>query len=279
MSTGGEAQAVLRPASGLPEFGLEGRVALVTGGGRGIGAAIAQVMARAGARVLIANRTADAGAAVAAGIQAQGGQAQAIGCDIGQPAEARRAVAETVARYGALDIVVHNAAVNPWSSLEQLSEADLAHTLAVNLQACFWLTQAALPHLRRQGGGRILVTSSVTGPRVAMPGAAHYAASKAGVNGFIRAAALELAPEHITVNGVEPGYIAKQGGSLLSNPERARRIAAHIPAGELGRPEDIAYAMCYLASPAARYVTGQTLVVDGGSTLPESPFFSESTPA
>ena len=262
----------------LPAFDLQGRVALVTGGGRGIGAAIAQAMAQAGARVLIANRSAGADQAVAEGIAARGGQAQAIGCDIGQPAEARRAVAEAAARFGALDIVVHNAAVNPWSPLERLSEADLAHTLAVNLLACFWLTQAALPHLRRQGAGRILVTSSVTGPRVAMPGAAHYAASKAGVNGFIRAAALELAPLCITVNGVEPGYIAKQGGSLLSDPDRARRIAAHIPAGELGRPEDIAYAMCYLASPAARYVTGQTLVVDGGSTLPESPFFQEPLP-
>ena len=122
----------------------------------------------------------------------------------------------------------------------------------------------------------MLVTSSVTGPRVAMPGCAHYAASKAGVNGFIRSAALELAPERITVNGVEPGYIAKQGGSLLSDPERAARIAQHIPAGELGKPQDIAWAMCYLASDAASYVTGQTLVVDGGSTLPESPFFREA---
>lgn len=115
----------------------------------------------------------------------------------------------------------------------------------------------------------------MTGPRVAMPGSAHYAASKAGVNGFIRTAALEYAREGITVNGVEPGYIAKQGGSLLSDPAKAARIARHIPAGELGRPEDIAYAMRFLASPAARYITGQTIVVDGGSTLPESPFFAE----
>lgn len=122
----------------------------------------------------------------------------------------------------------------------------------------------------------MLVTSSVTGPRVAMPGSSAYAASKAGVNGFIRSAALELAPEGITVNGVEPGFIAKQGDSLLSNPERAARIARHIPMGALGRPEDIAHAMCFLASDAARYVTGQTMVVDGGSTLPESPFFQES---
>lgn len=257
-------------------FSLQGKVALVTGGGRGIGAAIAAVFAEAGASVLIANRTADAGAAVAAAIRDGGGIADSIGCDIGRRDEAERAVAETVQRFGALDIVVHNAAVNPWARIEAVSDDALEQTLAVNLKACFWLAQAALPHWRARGAGRMLVTSSVTGPRVAMPGSAPYAASKAGVNGFIRSAALELAAERITVNGVEPGYIAKQGGSLLSDPERAARIARHIPAGELGRPDDIAHAMRYFASDAARYVTGQTIVVDGGSTLPESPFFNEA---
>jgi 3-oxoacyl-[acyl-carrier protein] reductase len=262
--------------SGPQAFSLQGKVALVTGGGRGIGAAIASCFAESGAQVLIANRTADAGEAVAAAIRAQGGVAEAVGCDIGQRDQAEQAVAEAVRRFGALDIVVHNAAVNPWARIEALGDDALDQTLAVNLKACFWLVQAALPHWRARGAGRMLVTSSVTGPRVAMPGCAHYAASKAGVNGFIRSAALELAAERITVNGVEPGYIAKQGGSLLSDPARAERIARHIPAGALGRPEDIAWAMCYLASDAANYVTGQTLVVDGGSTLPESPFFQEA---
>ena len=259
----------------LAAFGLDGKVALVTGGGRGIGAAIAALFAQAGAQVLIANRTEAAGEAVAEAIRSTGGSAAAIACDIGQHAQARHAVAEAVRTFGALDIVVHNAAVNPWVRIEAMDDAALETTLAVNLKACFWLAQAALPHWRARGGGRMLVTSSVTGPRVAMPGSAHYAASKAGVNGFIRSAALELAADHVTVNGVEPGYIAKQGGSLLSNPERAARIARHIPAGELGRPEDIAHAMYFLASPAARYVTGQTIVVDGGSTLPESPYFND----
>ncbi|HSV45022.1 MAG TPA: SDR family oxidoreductase [Ramlibacter sp.] len=257
-------------------FSLEGKAALVTGGGRGIGAAIAGAFAQAGARVLIANRTASAGEAVAAALRAQGHEVLATRCDLGRRAEAQRAVAEAARHFGALDIVVHNAAVNPWARIEAMEEAALRETLAVNLEACFWLTQAALPHWRARGAGRMLVTSSVTGPRVAMPGSAHYAASKAGANGFIRSAALELAGERITVNGVEPGYIAKQGGSLLSDPERAARIARHIPAGELGSPEDIAHAMRFLASDAARYITGQTIVVDGGSTLPESPFFNEA---
>jgi 3-oxoacyl-[acyl-carrier protein] reductase len=265
--------------SQAPSFSLDGRVVLVTGGGRGIGAAIAREMARAGARVLIANRSGDAGEAVAALLRDEGLTAHACACDIGQRAQVDTAVALAVERFGALDIVVHNAAINPWAPLDEVDDTALERTLAVNLKACFWLTQAALPQLKSasvRGGGRVLVTSSVTGPRVAMPGSAPYAASKAGVNGFIRSAALELAAHGITVNGVEPGYIAKQGGSLLSDPERAARIARHIPAGTLGQPEDIAWAMCYLASPAARYVTGQTLVVDGGSTLPESPFFNET---
>ena len=260
----------------LPEFGLDGKVALVTGGGRGIGAAIATVFALSGARVMIANRTASAGDAVAEDIRAAGGSALAVGCDIGRHDEADRAVHDTVAAFGGLDIVVHNAAINPWSDLASLDDAALDATLAVNLKACFWLVQAALPQWRARGSGRMLVTSSVTGPRVAMPGSTAYAASKAGVNGFIRSAALDLARDRVTVNGVEPGYIAKQGGSLLSDPERAACIARHIPAGELGRPEDIAHAMCFLASSAARYITGQTIVVDGGSTLPESPTFADS---
>lgn len=259
----------------LPVFGLAGRVALVTGGGRGIGAAIASVFARAGASVLIVNRSGGAGEAVAEAIRAGGAAAESVQCDIGGREACERAVSEAVQRFGALDIVVHNAAVNPWARLEAITESDLRHTLAVNLEACFWLAQAALPQWRARGAGRLLVTSSVTGPRVAMPGSAAYAASKAGVNGFIRSAALDLAGERITVNGVEPGYIAKRGGTLLADPARAARIARHIPLGELGSPEDVAHAMCFLASDAARYITGQTIVVDGGSTLPESPVFAE----
>lgn len=257
-------------------FALQDRVALVTGGGRGIGAAIATVMAQAGAKVMIVNRTGSAAEDVAQAIRNAGDTATALECDIGSRATVEQAVHATLERYGALDIVVHNAAICPWRKLAELDDDTLDKTLAVNLKACFWLLQTAAPHLKQRGHGRMLVTSSVTGPRVAMPGSTHYAASKAGVNGFIRSAALEYAADRITVNGVEPGYIAKQSGSLLANPEKARRITQFIPLGELGQANDIAYAMCFLASAAARYITGQTIVVDGGSTLPESPFFAET---
>ena len=136
--------------------------------------------------------------------------------------------------------------------------------------APFFLTQAAKPAMLQQSMGRILITSSVTGPRVAFPGLAHYAASKSGVNGFIRAAALELAGTGITVNGVEPGMIRTPAMSNLGSDALNQMIADRIPLGRLGEPQDIASAMVFLASPAASYITGQTIIVDGGALLPES---------
>ena len=254
-------------------FRLEGKVALVTGARAGIGGAIASYLAQAGARVMLANRTRAAAGEVAAQIEREGGEAHVTAFSADE-AGARRAVEDTVAAFGALDIVVHNAGGCPWMSLEALSPEVLDGTLEVNLKCCFWLTQAALPALRRRGGGRILVTSSVTGPRVAMSGAAHYAAAKAGVNGFIRAAALELAPDRITVNGVEPGFIAK-GRGRLSEPATRARIERYIPLGTMGSPDDVAGAILFLASDAARWITGQTIVVDGGATLPDSGFAME----
>jgi 3-oxoacyl-[acyl-carrier protein] reductase len=254
----------------MTRFGLDGRVALITGGARGIGAAIATAFAEAGGRVMIANRSLEPAQALAESLAAQGLQAAATGFTADE-AGCRAAVATTSSRFGALDIVVHNAGGCRWTSLADMTTQILDEALTLNLKCCFWLAQAALPELRRGGRGRLLVTSSVTGPRVAMANAAHYAAAKAGVNGFIRAAALELAPQGITVNGVEPGFIAKDRGRL-SHPGNRRRIEHYIPVGTMGEAKDIADAMLYLASDAAKFVTGQTIVVDGGATLAESGF-------
>ena len=254
---------------------LKDKVAIVTGAGQGIGRGIARLFAAEGARVLLATRTEKHGDEALAEIRKDGGEARLRVVDIGDAAGGRQVVEEAVAAWGRLDVVVHNAASFLGGPVENYSEADLETVLAVNLKACFRLSAAAIPHLRRQAHGRLLFTSSVTGPRVAMPGTSYYAASKGGMNAFIRTLALEVARDRITVNGVEPGYIRTAAMELLANEEGMKQMARYIPVGYIGAPEDIAQAMLYLASDAARYVTGQTICVDGGSTLPESPVFLE----
>ena len=255
---------------------LSGKVAIVTGAGQGIGEGIARVFAKAGAKVVIATRSEANGQTVADSIVKDGGVAWLNQTDVGRRSEVKRVVAQTVERFGRLDIVVHNAAVYPVLSIEQLSDEDLDLTLSVNLKAGFWFIQESLPHLRKQGGGRFLFTSSVTGPNVAMPGTAHYAASKCGINGLIRTAALEYARQNITVNGVEPGYILTPAMDALGRPGSAGANGDANPARQAGDPVDIANTMLFLASDAAAYITGQTIVVDGGSTLPESPVVLEA---
>ncbi|PYY79406.1 3-ketoacyl-ACP reductase [Pseudomonas sp. TKO26] len=244
-----------------------GRIALVTGSGQGIGRAIAQLFAAQGAKVMLATRSAENGNETLRLIRQAGGTAELLTLDLASRAAAEQAVAATLESFGGLDLLLHNAGVFPMQKLAELEEQTLEHTLAVNLKSCFWLTQAALPALRRAQQARIVVTSSVTGPHTAIPGLAHYAASKAGVNGFIRAAALELAEYAITVNGVEPGLIATQATANLGH---GSTLSRGIPLQRLGAPEDIAWAMLFLASRHASYITGQTLVVDGGALLPEN---------
>lgn len=250
-------------------FDLSGQRALVTGAGQGIGAAIVTRLAEAGADITAANRTLKHAEELAATLAARGLKVRPASFD-DLSRGGLRALVDGVAALGGLDILVHNAGGCPWSTLEALDEAKLEAAFALNLTACFWLTQASIPHMRARGGGRILVTSSVTGPRSAMVGASHYAAAKAGVNGFIRNAALELARDAITVNGVEPGFIAKPGRGTLGGDQTMAKIAEDVPLGRMGDPDDIAFAMLYLASREAKYVTGQTIVVDGGAMLPES---------
>lgn len=242
--------------------------------GRGIGAAIVTCFAEAGATMVIANRTRDVAAELVRQLEACNLRVHDVPFDGLDRAGLHALVGQAASRHGRLDIVVHNAGGCLWSSLEELDEEKLDATLALNLNACFWLAQAAIPHMRANRFGRILVTSSVSA-RVAMGGGTHYSAAKAGVNAFIRGAAFEHARDGITVNGVEAGFIAKPGRGTLSTPENMARIGRFIPVGSMGEADDIAYAMVYLASEQAKYVTGQTILVDGGSTLPETGFAVE----
>ena len=250
-------------------FDLAGRVALVTGAGRGIGAAIVTRLAEAGAVVVAANRTVEYAEALAANLSRTGSRVFARPFAGGGRAEARSLVDSVAVQHGRLDIMVHNAGGCPWANVEDLTEDHLDAALDINLKAAIWLTQAAIVHMKPRGWGRVLVTSSVSA-RVAMGGGAHYSAAKAGVNAFIRGAALELARTGITVKGVEPGFIAKPSRGKMGSPEAIATLSADIPMGRMGEPDDIAHAMLFLASEEARYMTGQLITVDGGSTLPET---------
>lgn len=248
---------------------FSGQSVVVTGAASGIGAAIAQRFAAAGAALLIADRDGAGAERVAAVLRAGGASASALAVDLADSAASHSIIAAARSQHGGVDVVVHNAALFPLTAFGAIDSALLQRTFAVNVWAAFHLLQAALPDFRQRGGGRMLVTSSVTGPRVAYPGLAHYAASKAAVNGFIRAAALEVAGDGVTVNGVEPGMIQTPAQANLGDASLSERMRQRIPLGRLGTPDDIAGAMLFLASPDAAYITGQTIIVDGGALLPE----------
>lgn len=249
---------------------FSGRTLVVTGGASGIGRLIALTFASHGASVVIADLNGDGANTVAEEINSAGCKVMALHADLSDPAAPGEIVAATLAAYGGVDVLIHNAAFFPLTPFAEITPALLAKTFAINVGAAFGLLQAALPYMKKNGGGRMLVTSSVTGPRVAYPGLAHYAASKSGVNGFIRAAALEVAAHGITVNGVEPGMIRTPAQDNLGGGDVTAALCQGIPLGRLGEPADIAAAMLFLASSGASYITGQTIIVDGGALLPEA---------
>jgi 3-oxoacyl-[acyl-carrier protein] reductase len=249
---------------------LQGKTAIVTGAGRGIGRGIAHVFADDGAKVLVVNRGADAGKAVVEEITAKGGTAVFHQADVKSKADMEAMAAACMENFGAIDILCMNAGIYPAALIGDMTEELWDDVLDTNLKGILFGTQACIPQMKKQMIGRIIVVSSITGPQVGWPGLCHYMASKGGANAFIRGASLELAKYNITVNGVSPGSIMTEGLQTLGGDalEEVRQI---IPAGYIGAPEDIAHALQYFASDQARYVTGQILIVDGGQILPESP--------
>lgn len=250
---------------------IRGKVAIVTGGGRGIGEGIAKVFAADGAKVIVANRTAKQGRKVVAAIKKKGGDAVFVRTDIKKAKDIENLVKKTVARYKRIDILVHNAAIYPNALIDDMPVAMWDEVMDSNLKSTFLLIKAVAPVMKRQKRGRILVTSSITGPSVGFSTLAHYAATKGGVNAFCRCAALEYAKYGITVNTVSPGSILTDSVAKLLGPKGIKETAKIIPVGYIGKPEDIANAMLFLASDEARYITGLDVVVDGGQILPESP--------
>jgi 3-oxoacyl-[acyl-carrier protein] reductase len=250
---------------------LDEKVAIVTGAGQGIGEGIAKIFAQAGAKVVVASRTIENSEETVADIKKAGNEAIFIQTDCGSRDDIRMVVEKTVEHYGRLDICIHNAAVFPMFPAEEFPDEELDKALNVNFKPCMWFTQEAAQHMRKQGGGRFIFTSSVTGPRVSMPLTSAYVASKGAMNAYIKTASLEFARENITFNCVEPGYILTEAMTILADEDGLKEMASYIPNGKLGMPEDIAYCMLYLASDEASYVTAQTIAVDGGSCVPESP--------
>jgi 3-oxoacyl-[acyl-carrier protein] reductase len=248
---------------------LQGRSAIVTGGSKGIGRGIAKTLAAAGVDVLVTARNeADLDATVS-GLAGQPGKVSGLSADVSKPEDCRRVVETAVERHGGLDIVCANAGIFPSGRLEELTPDDIEQVIAVNFKGTVFIVQAALAALTASGHGRVIITSSITGPITGYPGWSHYGASKAAQLGFLRTAAMELAPKQITINAVLPGNIITDG-LVEMGQEYMDQMAASIPAGRLGSVADIGNAALFFATDEAAYITGQTLVVDGGQILPES---------
>lgn len=244
---------------------LQGRSVMVTGGSKGIGKGIARVFAQAGARVAVLSR--HAGEAEAAAAEIWHGTF-GLAADVTSLPSLERAVEEVVRRNGGIDVLCANAGIYPPARLEDMTTEQWDQVSDTNLKGTFLTVKAALPHLKQSDQGRIVLTSSITGPVTGYPGWTHYGASKAGQLGFMRTAAIELARHGITVNAVLPGNIVTEG--LAGNGEDYQReMTASIPLGRLGSVDDIGHAALYFASREAGYVTGQTIIVDGGQVLPE----------
>ena len=250
---------------------LDGRTVIVTGGSRGIGKGIARVFARSGADLMVAARDGAALAAAAAELEAEGsGSVATVVADVSRTADCRAVADAAMERFGRIDVLCANAGVFPDKMLPDLTEADVDEIFAVNFKGTLFMVQACLPALEASGHGRVVITSSITGPITGYPGWSHYGATKGAQLGFLRTAAIELAPKRITINAVMPGNIATEGLAEMG-ADYIRETEACIPQHRLGSVEDIGYAALFFASDQAGYVTGQTIVVDGGQVLPESP--------
>jgi 3-oxoacyl-[acyl-carrier protein] reductase len=245
---------------------LKDKVAIVTGGSRGIGRGISLGLAEAGAAVAVNYKGNQAAAnEVVRTIEAAGGQALAIQADVAASEDVERLFKAVIERFGRLDILVNNAGITRDTLLLRMKEADFDAVLDTNLRGSYLCTRAALRPMTKARGGRIINITSVVG-LIGNAGQSNYAAAKAGIIGFTKSTAREMASRNITVNAVAPGYIETELTGVLSDQIRTA-ILENIPLGRMGTPQDVANLVCFLASDAAAYITGQTVTVDGGMVM------------
>jgi NAD(P)-dependent dehydrogenase (short-subunit alcohol dehydrogenase family) len=241
---------------------LREKSAIITGAGQGIGEGIARILAKKGAKIVVADLNLANAQKVATKIIENGGQALAIECDVSQKSSIDQMITETLAKYGKVDILVNNAGIYPPKPFLEMTENDWDKVIAINLKGSFLCSQAAAQKMSE--GGKIVTISSIAA-FIGFPGLVHYCASKGGADASIRAMALELAQKKININAIAPGAIETPGA--ISTDEIKNQTIAKIPLARMGQPEDIANAVAFLASEKADYITGQTLIVDGGWTL------------
>ena len=241
---------------------LKNKVAIVTGAKQGIGYGIASALAKEGCRVVISDLFQDDCDLALQKIENQECLGMALKCDVSKKEEVDNLIASTVKKFGQLDILVNNAGVYPFQPFLEMKESDWDRVIDINLKSVFLCTQAAIKEMKE--GGKIINISSIAS-LIGFEGLVHYCASKGGLNAMVRALALELAPRKINVNAVAPGGIDTPGAA--SSEEAKKQTIAMVPLKKLGTPEDIANAVVFLASEKSNYITGQTIVVDGGWTL------------
>lgn len=248
------------------------RVVIVTGAGRGMGRGIARAFIEESARVMIGARTEEHGRSALEEFRQAGGGAELELGDVTKEDDMRRLVEATTRMFGRLDIVVHCAADVPPGPLLDTSTTDIDRALASIVKASAWLIQASAPKMMAAGYGRVILISSICGPRLTIPGLSIYGAAKAGLNALISGAALELAAHNITVNGVEPGITNTDNVRASLTPEALERLVSTVPVGRVAEVADIARAVLFLASDESSYITGTTITVDGGLSLHSAGF-------